>query len=100
MSELSVIQSNPIVERHIMCLKKVREHMKILKQEEEALITKIVGEMKDHELLVSEDGEELISYKFTSDINFFDAKKLAKDNPSLYEKYMAKRPGISRFLVK
>jgi hypothetical protein len=100
MSELSVIQSTEEAQRLISELKKTRKMLKDLKALEEKLIRKLVSEMKDHEVLVSEDGEELITYKFTADVNFFDSKRLLLDNPELYEAYLDKRPGSRRFVVK
>jgi|SRR6266850_5400993 len=100
MSELSVIQSTEEALRLISELKKTRKMLKDLKSLEEKLIRKLVSEMKNHEVLVSEDGEELITYKFTSDVSFFDSKRLLLDNPEIYESYLDKRPGSRRFVIK
>lgn len=100
MSELSIIQSTDKALELLSELKAVRLALKGLEDNEKRLIQLLVAEMKEHEVLVSEDGEELVTYKYTADVNFFDAKKFAIDNPLIYTKYMSKRPGSRRFVVK
>jgi predicted phage-related endonuclease len=100
MSELSVMQSNAQIDVTVEDLRNLRRYIKKLEKQEEKLIQKIVNHMKDHEVLVNLDGEELVTYQYTSDVKFFDAKKLQSEHRDIYDKYMGLRPGSRRFVIK
>jgi len=100
MSEPSIMQSDSEIDATVEELRQLKRYIKKLEKDMESLTQKIVSHMKDHEVLINLDGEELVTYQYTSDVKFFDAKKLQAENRDIYDKYMGLRPGSRRFVIK
>lgn len=97
---MSKIIANEVMIEEIESLKSVRALIKHAKRQEEEIITRIGLFMQDNELLLTHDGEELCTYKYTSDVQYFDNKRLKSENEALYNLYVSMRPGTRRMMVK
>lgn len=88
------------IEQVIDELKSVRALMKQLKATEEKLIQKIHNFIGENDTIITPDGVELLSWKFTNDIEYFDAKRFQQENPFLYDEFTSIRAGSRRLLLK
>lgn len=66
---------------------KVKEIIKTNTSIKNELQEKILKEMKDAEVILTDDGKKICSYK-TQSTNRFDATAFKNDNPDLYKKYI------------
>lgn len=76
--------------------------LKRLKEQEDELKKAILEEMESKSIIKIDHEELAISYVAATDREYFNAKKLRKDNPELYDEYVemrAVKPSI-RFKVK
>lgn len=93
-----------IADRDIMELVKQLKHFnKINKQGEKvvkALKDEIALFMKNHETLLSPDGQPILTWKPTKDGVRFDAATFKKDNLDTYNAYLKVQPGSRRMLLK
>lgn len=81
-------------------LKALDERKRQLKAEEDALKQALHNAMLDHENLVTEDGELLLTWKYSADTFYLDVKALAQENPDTYNAYTRIREGARRLLLK
>ena len=88
------------IEALVQDLKNLRTLMKQLKIQEDGIIGKIGAFMQENEELMTDDGEILLTWKYTKDIEYFNAKKLLEENEALYNSFMDIRPGHRRLEIK
>ena len=88
------------IEALVQDLKNLRTLMKQLKMQEDSIIGKIGAFMQENEELMTDDGEILLTWKYTKDIEYFNAKKLLEENEALYNSFMDIRPGHRRLEIK
>lgn len=88
------------VEELVRDLKNLRTLMKQLKNQEEAIIGKISVFMQENEELMTDDGEILLTWKYTKDVQFFNAKRLLDADEVLYNEFLDIRPGYRRLEIK
>lgn len=81
-------------------LKDVRESLKPLENEKESLETEIKCFMKDAETLTDMRGNQLITWKQSRGFLKLNDKKLAEEEPEIYQRYCEQIPGNRRFLIK
>ena len=81
-------------------LKQVKQQIKLLETQEEALQTLVMGEMGDAESLVDVSGTALVTWKNAKASMRFDAKLFEQSAPEMYKKFVYEAPGSRRFLVK
>lgn len=81
-------------------LKNLRALMKQLKTQEEAIIDKIYMFMQENEELSTIDGEILLTWKYTKDISYFNAKSLLEADEALYNSFLDIRAGHRRLEIK
>lgn len=81
-------------------LREVKEQLKGLDTEKRELEDKIKIAMGDCEVLVSEQGEKLATWKTSKDSLKFDEKRFAGEQPDLYKSYQVTKAGIRTFLLK
>lgn len=49
---------------------------------------------------MTEDGEEVLTWKTSADIKFFDVKRFELEQPDIYEAYVSYKPGVKRLIIK
>jgi len=81
----------------LRALKETRTELNRQINEKQLEVMKMIG---DKEILVSSEGYHLATWKKSKDSNYFDAKQLEKENPSIYNKYLKQRDGSRRFVLK
>jgi putative phage-type endonuclease len=81
-------------------LRHVREELKKIEADEEALKTYILGQMKEADTLIDVDGSVLATWKSNKPVNRVDLKALQKDLPDIYSKYLKPGEASRRFLLK
>ena len=78
----------------------VKQQIKQLEAQEEALQTLVTGYMQDAATLTSLDGKVLATWKTAKSSEKFDSKLFQSSMPDVYQKFMVNVPGSRRFLVK
>lgn len=81
-------------------LTRIREHKKQLLKQEEVLMQKLYNVVGEHDEMVSEDGQILGTWKYSSDSDYFDHKRFQAEEPILFNEYLATRPGSRRLVIK
>lgn len=94
------ITSNTEIEEVIRGLKEVKHKTKRLQEAEKNLKNKIALYMRQHETLISHNGEILLTWKQAKDSARFDSKKFTKEYPDLANKFVNLSPGSRRLLIK
>jgi hypothetical protein len=94
------INANEEIATLVQDLKNLRALMKQLKNQEETIIGKLGAFMQENDELVTEDGEMLLTWKYTKDIEYFNAKKLLEADEALYNSFLDIRPGHRRLEIK
>lgn len=94
------IQSNEEIDAIVERLYNLRLHKKQVAKEEDNLMQLIYNYMNEHEELVSQDGEVLLTWKYSKDSEYFDVKRFAIDNAETYNKYITSREGARRLVIK
>lgn len=92
--------ANDEVAELVRDLKNLRALMKQMKNQEDSIISKLGAYMQENEELITIDGEVLLTWKFTQDIAYFDAKKLLLEDENLYNQFISIRPGHRRLVIK
>ena len=87
------------IEDLLINLRATRDLIKQLKITEEECIQKLYNYMGEEDTLATEDGEQLLTWKYTKDVKYFDAQKLKKELPIIYTEYMNERPGSRRLVI-
>lgn len=93
----SVVEATPETFVVYEDLKRVKEKLKELEEEESILKANLQKIMKDNEILMF-DGNVLATWK-TENRNDFNKKQFKLDNPDLYQKYLVNKE-IRKFLPK
>ncbi len=78
----------------------VRAIRKAIEKKEESLKGKLELYMGDAELLATDDGEELLTWKYTAPKKVFDAKKFEYEHPQIYKKFLKVQDGHRRLVLK
>ena len=81
-------------------MKEIKEAQRVLKAQQERLEQMLYNVMLDNENLVTDDGELLLTWKYTRDTFYLDTKRLAEENPDTYNAYTNIRPGHRRLDLK
>lgn len=81
-------------------LKRIKDFKKDLEKNEERLKDKLSFLMLEKEQMVTEDGEEVLTWKTSADIKFFDVKRFELEQPDIYEAYVSYKPGVKRLIIK
>ena len=94
------VNANNEIVALVQDLKNLRALMKQLKNQEETIIGKLAVYMQENEELSTEDGEILLTWKYTKDIEYFNSKKLLEADEALYNSFLDIRPGHRRLELK
>lgn len=97
---MSSVFSTDEIKKVVDELKELKAVLKALEKKEEQLKQALYNHMLDNEILITPDGEILLSWKYSEPTAFFDAKRLQKENPHTYQAYMDVRDGSRRLLIK
>lgn len=88
------------IEQAVIKLKNIRIEKENLSAEEAVLLDRIASYMKDREMLVSQDGVPLVTFKMSSQTKTFDMKSFRLAHKDLYENFLQVKDGTRRFLLK
>ncbi len=88
------------IESYVYAYKDFNSQVAGLEEEKKYMRDKIAVFMGDHDTLISEAGEALISWKFTKEVERFDTKLFEVENKELYKRYIKKAQPQRRFVVK
>jgi putative phage-type endonuclease len=80
-------------------LRGVKQRIKELESKEAEYTERLKLLMRDADALMFR-GETLVSWKQSKDSVLFDAKRLQKEKPEIYNQYLSERAGSRRFMVK
>jgi predicted phage-related endonuclease len=94
------IVANGHIARKVERLKAIRNSILFLQDTEKEIKDEIAVFMKNHAVLVTHDGEELIAWRKASDSMRFDAKRFEREQPDIYKEYLKQQLGTRRFLIK
>lgn len=97
---MSTIPLSEEIKTIIYDLRAAQEYEKRLKKQIEHLKQKLYNAMKENEIVVDEDGCEIVTWKQSDDIKRFNHKRFEQDNPALYAMYVELSPGSRRLLIK
>ncbi len=78
----------------------VRAIRKSLEKEEEILKGKLELFMGDAALLSTDDGEELLTWKYTAPRKIFDTKKFEAECPEIFRVFLKEQPGHRRLVLR
>ena len=95
-----MIVTTDAIDQVIESLKSIKDLKKQMLKQEESLLQVLYNHMKENDQLISEDGEIILTWKYTEEIEFFDNRKLKSEDEELYNKYKAMRPGHRRLMIK
>ena len=84
--------------KHYQILTQVKQEIKKLESQEEALTQSLKLVMKDAESLYY-NGQKIVTWKSTKDRVGFDKDSFKKDNPDLFLKYYTTTPGTRIFKI-
>lgn len=93
------IANNEIVEL-VARLKEIKTVRKQLEKEEGKLRAKLELHMGSKERLITEDGEELLTWAYSNPVKVFDSKRFQVECPGIYESFVIERDPIRRLTVK
>lgn len=80
-------------------LKRIKDYKKQLEKDEEYLKQKLYNIVQEEELISTEDGIVLATWRYTDEIRAFDAKRFKAEQEGLYNEYMSVRPGVRRLIL-
>lgn len=95
-----IVQSNEIIDQVVESLRSIKALRKQMDLQEKTLLDSLYNHMKENEELMSDDGEIILTWKLSSDYEYFDNKKFRQENEELYNKYKAVRGGARRLILK
>lgn len=85
-------------------LRRIREHLAQVKDQEEYLKQKLYNHVNEHERIVMIDADgveiELATWKYSADSKRFDGKKFQEDHKDLYDQYTKVQPGSRTLRIK
>ena len=96
----SSVFTNDSIEKVVEELKQLKVELKKLENKEERLKQALYNHMLDNEVLITHDGEIKATWSYAKPTTFFDAKKLEKENPHIYNSFLGVREGSRRLLLK
>jgi predicted phage-related endonuclease len=88
------------MEHAVMALKKLKEQIKELEENEEGLQTLILNYMRESNELVTTDGNVIATWRQSKGSKKFDSKMFQSAMPDLYEQFVTTTSGSRRFLIK
>ena len=94
------LTANAQIEQVAATLKKIKADLSALEEAEEKAKLFLQSAMTDKSQIINAAGEILVTWKQTKPSKKFDAKKLEREMPEIYQRFMAEVPGVRRFLVK
>lgn len=97
---MATMQTNEDINFIVAQLKHMKERRKVLDKEEEKLKQKLYNLVNEHDEIVTEDGEVILTWKYTNDTKYLNAKKFESEHPELYNQYMELRAGHRRLELK
>jgi hypothetical protein len=81
---ISTDEANKIVQQ----IKDIKSTIKDFERKQEALTQDLYGFMGEHDVLINhETGQEFVTWTYSKGAKRFDSKKLAFEQPNLYEAY-------------
>ena len=66
----------------------------------EKLKQELYNRINEHDRVVTQDGEVLLTWKYAKDTSFFDLEAFKAAYPSLYNDFVKTRPGSRRLDLK
>jgi len=94
------LRANEKLEAMVQHLREVKRELKASEAEEEVLVFRVKGYMNDATVLFDQSGTQLLAtYRFTGEIDQFDAQAFAAAHPKLYRKF-CKRVRQRRLVLK
>jgi predicted phage-related endonuclease len=99
-SQRDAITANSDIADKIWLLKIAKEQEKKIATEIESLTVDIKNFMQDHDTLVDQDGNYLVTWKSNAPKQQLDIKKLQQESPEVFAKYTSTVPGCRMFLLK
>lgn len=97
---MNPIMTNGLIDAVLFGIENVKAQIKELEGQKEKLYQELYNHMNEHEELISEDGEVLCTWKYAEDSEVFDTKRFLATYPDLHRKFLIKRPGTRRMLIK
>lgn len=88
------------MEHAVMALKKLKDQIKELEENEEGLQTFILNYMRESNELVTTDGNVIATWRQSKGSKRFDSKMFQSAMPDLYEQFVTTTSGSRRFLIK
>lgn len=95
-----VVEATPAVAEAVEKLRNIQAAVKLAEEQEDFLKLQIQTHMADASTLVMPDGQIAATWKTAKDSLTFDREAFQADNPDLYQRYLTKKPGSRRFLLK
>lgn len=87
------LMANKQIADAVKRLREVKGMQSFLKKISDEIEEEIAVYMQDYEKLITEDGEDLMSWSFNNDSNVFDEKRFMFDNEELYKQYVTTKKG-------
>jgi predicted phage-related endonuclease len=88
------------VEKAVYALKEIKEQIKTLESQEDALQTALQNYIAGNSELVTPYGETLVTWKSSKATKSFDKDLFKQAMPDIYKQFEVEKPGARRFLVK
>lgn len=88
------------IENAVMALKKIKDQIKELEENEEGLQTFILNYMRESNELVTTDGNVIATWRQSKGSKRFDSKMFQSAMPDLFEQFVVQTSGSRRFLIK
>lgn len=84
----------------LMAINEVKGLIKGYEKRVEEYTQQLYNIVSEHEQIISDDGEELATWKYSKDTEYFDSKTLKEDNSDIYNAYLKTRPGARVLRIK
>lgn len=94
------ITASQLIQGDVKALKVCKGEIKKLQEQEKKYKDNIGAFMKNHQTLMSDDNQVLMTWNASKDSERFDSKEFQKANSDLYSKYVKVQPGSRRMLIK
>jgi hypothetical protein len=97
---MSHIIANEDCEEIISKIRLIKIQQKYWADEYKKYTQYLYGHMGEHDEAVTQDGEVLASWKYSSDYKTFNLESFKENEPEAYEKYVVNREGVRRLVLK
>lgn len=81
-------------------LRNLKALQKQMKKQEESIIRKLALLMQENEELITDDGEIMLTWKWTKESEMFDSLRFKEENPDIYSKYIKQKSAYRRLELK